>query len=128
MLLWNIETEELKEITLIKNKKNLSELQELYKHLNCDTIDITTRIINKIRYDIIVNDNGLLLDNYIWSYFEDGQQQLAGNLIFSKADAEGENIGLNKEQIDNLKENLQIVYYRNNANEEIKALHYTREV
>ena len=84
--------------------------------LDCDTIDITTRIINKQYFDIIVDDNGLLIDNYIFSYFENKEPQLAGNLLFTKSNEEGENIGLTNKQMTHIIDNLQIIGYTMGGN------------
>jgi len=122
MLLWDTKKQDFQDIKIESN----NTLQKLYKYLDCKTIDITSRSINNIYYDIIVDDEGLLKNDHIVSYFENNQPQLVGNLIFSKANDQGENIGLTNKDINNLKENLKMIYYANDENDFIKALNYKR--
>ena len=122
MLLWDTKKENFIDITLIKENDNFDNLDKIYKLLNCDTIDITTRVINKIEYDIIVDDSGLIKNDYILSYFENDEPQLAGNLLFTKSNKFGENIGLNKKELDNLKEYLILIYYSFDSKKIIRAL------
>lgn len=62
-----------------------NDLDTLYDVLNCRTIDIVTRKIGKKYYDIICDDEGLLINNPKISAIDDlGQPQLVGNLLIVK--------------------------------------------
>lgn len=60
------------------------KLDELYKILNCDCIDITVRRIGyrKQRFNIVCDDEGLLKADHKISAIDNlGQAQLVGNLF-----------------------------------------------
>ena len=76
-------------------------LDNYYKLLDCEIIDITTRSIGGVFFDIICDDEGLLKDDRIVSAVDKkGRPALVGNLLISKADEEeGRQIGLTDEEL-----------------------------
>ena len=76
-------------------------LDNYYKLLDCELIDITTRSIGGELFDIILDDEGLLKDDRIVSAVDKkGHPALVGNLLISKADEEeGRQIGLTDDEI-----------------------------
>lgn len=66
-------------------------LENFYDILNCHCIDIVTRKIGNVPFDIICDDNGLLKENPILTGMSfDEQSHLFGNLlIVGLADSEG---------------------------------------
>ena len=59
------------------------ELDELYRVLNCDTIDIVVRSIGGKDFDIVCDDEGLFKDPVVVSAVSlaDGSPALVGNLF-----------------------------------------------
>lgn len=59
------------------------ELDELYRVLNCDTIDIVVRDIGGRKFDIVCDDEGFLKDPIVVSAVNmaDGSPALVGNLF-----------------------------------------------
>lgn len=86
-------------IEILDNSKDW-DLKELYRLLNCDCIDITSRYIGKDRYQFIVDDMGLLKnDNFISAHCLDYREVLVGNIIITKYDEDGELEGLNDDEV-----------------------------
>lgn len=77
------------------------DLPELYRLLNCDCIDITSRKIGKHYYDIICDDDGLLKDSPTVTAIDvkTCRPMLVGNLLITKHNVEGENVGLTEKQV-----------------------------
>ena len=77
-------------------------LDEFYRILNCDCIDITRRRIGRSRkcYDIICDDEGLFKAEPKISAIDNiGQPQLVGNLfIVGGPDAEGNLVSLTNDE------------------------------
>lgn len=66
-------------------------LDDYYKLLDCSCVDIVTRRIGNKLYDIICDDEGLLVENPIVSAVDrDNQPMLVGNLLIAGlADEDG---------------------------------------
>lgn len=66
-------------------------LEDYYELLDCECVDIVTRRIGNKLYDIICDDEGLLVENPIISAVDkDFQPMLVGNLLIAGlADEEG---------------------------------------
>lgn len=71
-------------------------LDDFYKEIGCDTIDIAHRSIGGKKFDIFVDDEGLLRENCgervsAVKLEEDGKltPQLVGTLVFANHDAAG---------------------------------------
>lgn len=106
MLLLDVQKQEVREV-------EANGLDDYYKLLNCDTIDIVTREVvsfNKIHkeYDIICDDNGLLKDNIIISAVDvkDMSVQLVGNLLVCNFDSNGNEKSLSGYDIELLKNSI----------------------
>lgn len=112
------------------------KLDEYYRLLDCKTIDVTQRYIGGRLYDIIVDDEGLLKEpNKIKtscinpaSYIEGNTYRcndfLVGKVLISKYDEENEkHLTLTDEDIkniqSNIKNNVLIMYYKENEEAEI---------
>lgn len=66
------------------------KLQDFYEYLNCSCIDIANRELSGKRFDIFVDDEGLLKDNPMVSALsKDFKPMLIGNLIFANHDGAG---------------------------------------
>lgn len=81
-------------------------LDDYYKHIKCDTIDIVQRKIGNKVFDIICDDEGRFKNNprlSMISIYDDYTAQLVGNLIFANHDAEGNTTSLTSEDIAMIK-------------------------
>lgn len=71
------------------------DLDDFYRLLNCDTIDIVQRSIGGMVYEIICDDNGLFRKPCRMSAMDKRHnQQLVGNLLICKYGGDGELAGL----------------------------------
>lgn len=111
MLLWDVERKELINIIIEKNSKGYLLLNQLHHFLNCETITMVSKRISGEYYDIICDDEALLKSDYILSLFNNVEPELAGNLIFTKSDKNGENIGLTTREESFLQNKLLIIPY-----------------
>ena len=78
------------------------DLDDYYKHIKCDTIDIVQRKIGNKVFDIICDDEGRFKNNprlSMISIYDDYMASLVGNLIFANHDAEGNTTSLSSEDI-----------------------------
>lgn len=74
-------------------------LDNYYDLLNCDIIDIVDRKIGDGYYSIICDDEGLLKSDYrISSINKNKEPMLVGNLLITKHNYEGEDIGLTEDE------------------------------
>lgn len=122
MLKIDINSHKLEEVEMILTKTTTEELHQIYELLECNLIDITVTKIGKTMYAVICDDEGLLKANHTITLFEDNQPRLVGRLLITMYNGEGENIGLTKEQIQEIKENhLMLGYYDSYTNELIKT-------
>ena len=78
-------------------------LPNMYALLNCDCIDIATRMFGDYALDIVCDDEGLFKENNFVSILTfSGQElveQIVGNVFICKANDEGESISLTDEEI-----------------------------
>lgn len=82
------------------------KLEWYYKHLECQYIDIAEREIGGVIYDIICDDEGLLVENPIPTACDhNGRPMLFGNLLICHHDDEGNETGLTEEEAENIVEN-----------------------
>lgn len=83
-------------------------LDDYYKLIECDTIDIAYRSIGGKAFDIICDDEGLLKESRRVSAVKvTGEPALVGNLIVcGEADEEGEETSLTEADIELIKENI----------------------
>jgi hypothetical protein len=88
-------------------------LEEYYERLDCRCIDIQLRSIAGRNYDIVCDDEGLLVDNPRISAINNyGETMLVGNLMFFHNDGMGNLTGLKDEDIRHLLNNIQHMYTR----------------
>lgn len=74
------------------------DLEEFYGIIKCNTIDIVTRYIKGVRFDIICDDEGLFKENpVVTAYDIAGRPMLVGMLIFAHHDDEGNMTGITTE-------------------------------
>lgn len=87
----------------IANKDRLGQFYEL---IGCECIDIATRKIGGKYFDVIVDDEGLLVANPICSAYDSRHRpMLAGNLIIlGEADEEGNLTSLSVHDVQMVKE------------------------
>ena len=85
-------------------------LDDYYKHLGCDCFDIANRRLGDRRFDIFVDDEGLLKDNpTISAITADNEPMLVGNLIFANHDGQGNTISLSDNDIETIKSHIREV-------------------
>lgn len=66
------------------------DLETFYKIIDCDAIDIVTRYVNGVQFDIICDDEGLLKEKPIVTAVNISfQPMLVGTLIFAHNDGNG---------------------------------------
>ena len=90
-------------------------MEDYYKLIDCETIDIVNRDINGNCYDIICDDEGTFKENPRISAIDDmWQPMLVGNLIIcGTANEEGNMIDLSDKDIDFIMENIKRIPTRN---------------
>lgn len=77
-------------------------LDDMYREIGCDTIDITRRMIGGKEFDIIVDDNGWLIEKpELSAIFVHGDSEvepaLVGTLIICSHDADGNTVDISVE-------------------------------
>lgn len=76
------------------------KLEEYYRLLDCDTIDIVERQVGGKYFDIICDDEGLLKENPIPSALnKKGELMLVGNLLLCHHDNEGNETELSDKDV-----------------------------
>ena len=81
-------------------------LENIYKILDVETIDVAVRKIRNFTYDIICDDEGLLKDSLPSAVTDKDEVQLVGNLLLVNHDEEGNFTSLTDEQIKDLGKHL----------------------
>ena len=90
------------------------KLEDFYKNLDCDCIDIVQRKIGGKWFDVMCDDEGLYRSDQKISAINDmGQPMLVGNLMFFKHDEAGNTIGLEAEEIEHIQRYIQTMCTRN---------------
>ena len=107
-VLVDVENEEAKVIEIADN------LDEFYKTLNCDTIDIVKRKIGIKHFYIVCDDNGLFQEQPKISAIDNlGEVMLVGNLFIVSGDNEGNLVGLTNEESKYIMERVKTLNTRN---------------
>lgn len=89
-------------------------LESYYKLLDCDLIDIVSRAIGGVYYDIVCDDEGLFHDPQKISAINDmGEPMLVGNLLICLNDGEGELVGLEDQDVFHITKCIQRMYTEN---------------
>jgi len=73
-------------------------IDALYNMLNCTCITITSLALDRTRFDLILDDEGLLKDPEHQKYFKWGisSQPFAGMALLTSTNSEGDTISLHK--------------------------------
>lgn len=75
------------------------KLEWYYKNLDCQCIDIVERQIDGVYYDFIVDDEGLLKEDFLPSCCDaNGQTQLVNKVLICRHDGDGNEVGLTEEE------------------------------
>ena len=100
------------EVTVVE----VNGLQDYYRLIGCDLIDIANREIRGERFDIICDDEGLLkAEPQVSAVNGRGEAMLVGNLIIcGEADAEGKEMSLTEEDIIHIRQSILILPTINN--------------
>lgn len=86
-----------------------NELDDYYRLIGCRTIDIVSRSIGDVRVEIVIDDEGALVNNPKVSAIDiDGTQMLYGNLLVAsgRVTDDGELTELTQEEIDEIMDNI----------------------
>jgi len=79
------------------------KLDEFYRLLRCDTIDITERNIGGKQFSVMCDDEGLLKNGAIVSAVDsNGEPVLVGNLLFFHTDPNGNLLGISDDECQHL--------------------------
>lgn len=90
------------------------ELEDFYRELDADMLDIARRNIGGKAYDIFVDDIGLFRENPVVSAItKDLEPMLVGNLIFANHDVEGNTTSLTDEDMARILGNIVQVSTKN---------------
>ena len=90
------------------------KLSNFYRLLDCSTIDVAVRKIGDDYYDIIVDDEGLFVEEPKVSAVDPrGNAQLVGNLLIVKNDGKGELVGLNEDEVAEVLKSMVYVFTEN---------------
>ena len=77
-------------------------LNEYYRLLGCQCIDMVAIDVDGYSYDVVCDDEGLFREPMVPTLYISEEQVLFGNLAFVKIDEEGYTVGLEKEDIERL--------------------------
>ena len=86
-----------------------NELDDYYKLIGCRTIDIVSRSIGDVRVEIVLDDEGAIIDKPKVSAIDiDGTPMLFGNLLVAsgRVTEDGELTELTQEEIDEIMDNI----------------------
>ena len=84
-------------------------LKDYYKLIGCRTIDIISRSIGDVRVEIVIDDEGALVENPKPSGISvDGTPMLFGNLLIAsgRVTDDGELTELTEEEVDEIMDNI----------------------
>ena len=79
------------------------QLQQFYKYIGCDTVDMLEVSIGGRKFDIIVDDEGCYKLFAIPSFSMSDGAVFFGNVLFEHRDAEGRTTGLDNDDLDILR-------------------------
>ena len=102
MLLLDVKNREVKMV-------EANELDDYYRLIGCRTIDIVSRSIGDVRVEIVIDDEGALVDNPKISAIDiDGTPMLFGNLLVAsgRVTEDGELTELTRAEIDEIMDNV----------------------
>lgn len=102
MLLLDVKNREVKMV-------EANELDDYYRLIGCRTIDIVSRSIGDVRVEIVLDDEGAIIDKPKASAIDiDGTPMLFGNLLVAsgRVTEDGELTELTQEEIDEIMDNI----------------------
>ena len=101
MLLLDVKNREVKMV-------EANELDDYYRLIGCRTIDIVSRSIGDVRVEIVIDDEGALVDKpKVSAIGIDGTPMLFGNLLVASGRViDGELTELTQEEIDEIMDNI----------------------
>ena len=105
MLLLDVENRDIKMV-------EANTLADYYKLIGCRTIDIVSRTIGDVRVEIVLDDEGALVEHpKVSAIGIDGTPMLYGNLLVAsgRVTEDGELTELTKEEVDEIKENVAMI-------------------
>lgn len=77
-------------------------LNEYYRVIGCQCIDMVPIDVDGYSYDVVCDDEGLFRNPMVPTLFISEERVLCGNLAFVKVDAEGYTVGLDRDDIKRL--------------------------
>ena len=86
-----------------------NDLEDYYRLIGCRTIDIVSRTIGDVKVEIIIDDEGALVNNPKVSAIDiDGTPMLFGNLLVAsgRVTDDGELTELTKAEVDEIMDNI----------------------
>lgn len=88
---------------------DVNDLQDYYKLIHCDTVEIVSRLIGDKRFDLIADEEGLFVNDPLISAIDSsGNVMLVGNLIVcGEPDADGKMTPLTDEDIRLIQSHIQ---------------------
>lgn len=88
---------------------DVESLEDYYRLIHCDTVEIVSRLIGDKRFDIIADEEGLLVNDPLISAINSaGKAMLVGNLIVcGEPDGDGEMTPLTDEDIRFIQSHIQ---------------------
>ena len=91
-----------------ENDAGMDDALKVYRDLiGCDLIDIATRKIDGIEYDLIIDDEGLYSDNAKVSALTSSMKPaLVGNVIVTRSTLEGNQAGLSDDDIGHIRDSV----------------------
>ena len=104
-LLLDVENREVKTV-------EANDLDDYYKIIGCRCIDIVSRSIGDIRVEIVLDDEGALLEHPKISAIDiDGTPMLYGNLLIAsgRVTEDGELTELTEDEVDDIMDNVTII-------------------
>ena len=102
MLLLDVKNREVKMV-------EANELDDYYRLIGCRTIDIVSRSIGDVRVEIVIDDEGAIIDKPKVSAIDiDGTPMLFGNLLVAsgRVTEDGELTELTRAEIDEIMDNI----------------------
>ena len=102
MLLLDVKNREVKIV-------EANDLEDYYRLIGCRTIDIISRTIGDVKVEIIIDDEGALVDNpKVSAIGIDGTPMLFGNLLVAsgRVTEDGELTELTRAEIDEIMDNI----------------------
>ena len=102
MLLLDVKNREVKMV-------EVNELDDYYRLIGCRTIDIVSRSIGDVRVEIVIDDEGAIIDKPKVSAIDiDGTPMLFGNLLVAsgRVTKDGELTELTRAEIDEIMDNI----------------------